>query len=320
MATTNGTRRMEGHVSRAIVVGSINMDVVTFVKHHPLVGETVFGKDLKYFPGGKGANQAVSCNRLGCQTLMVGQVGGDEFGKKMISFMDSEGIDTSEVHTTNETPTGTAFITVNENSENSIIVISGANSSISCKVLEAVQIKKNDVVISQFEIPDEVISTTFQKAKDAGAITILNPAPVRECRDTIIKNCDIIILNEVELQFFAGIGVNIDDEDSIFDAAKRITDLGPSEVVITLGHRGVRLFGKHGRKRINARSVSAVDTTGAGDCFIGGLVAGILSGLTIEGAAELGNLAASISVTREGAASSIPTLKEVNDIYGSDYV
>ncbi|KPA10339.1 ribokinase [Candidatus Magnetomorum sp. HK-1] len=306
-------------MAKAIVVGSINMDIVAFVKNHPKIGQTVFGKEVKYFPGGKGSNQAISCKRLGCDTVMVGRVGDDSFGDEMLRVQREEGIDVANVEKLNNTTTGTAFITVSDNSDNSIIVISGANSSWEDDFVDRIKIEKDDLVLAQFEVPDWVIEKVFVKAKECGAMTMLNPAPVRDCKKKIINTTDIMIVNEIELQEISGIEIDKDQDESVFIGAQKLLELGIESVVVTLGEKGVRLLSNGKRKRLNARSVTPVDTTGAGDCFIGGIAAGLLKGSNLKKAAELGNIAASISVTREGAASSIPTLNEVNQFFGENY-
>ncbi len=305
-------------MGKAIVVGSINMDIVAFVNNHPKIGQTIFGKEVKYFSGGKGSNQAISCKRLGCDTVMIGRVGNDSFGEKMLKVQREEGIDVTNVKMLNNTTTGTAFITVSESSDNSIIVIPGANSSWEENFEDNINIENNDLVLAQFEVPDWVIEKIFVKAKKCGATTMLNPAPVRDCKKEIINATDILVVNEIELQEMAGIDVNKDQDESVFIGAQKLLELGIGTVVVTLGERGVRLLSDGKRKRLNARSVTPVDTTGAGDCFIGGIAAGLLKGSSLQSAAELGNIAASISVTREGASSSIPTLNEVNQIFGEN--
>ena len=306
-------------MAKAVVVGSINMDIVAYVMKHPKIGETVFGREVKYFPGGKGSNQAISCRRLGCDTVMIGRVGADSFGEEMKELHEKEGIDTTNIKMLEDTTTGTAFITVSESSDNSIVVINGANFSWEDNFVDNIKIEKGDLVLAQFEVPDWVIEKVFMKAKNCGATTMLNPAPVRECKEEILNATDILVLNEIELQEMAGINIDKDQDESIFIGAQKLVELGIESVVVTLGERGVRLLSDGKKKRLNARSVTPVDTTGAGDCFIGGLAAGLIKGLTLQSAAELGNIAASISVTREGASSSIPTLDEVEQIFGENY-
>jgi len=301
-------------VNKAIVIGSINMDIVAFVKKHPKVGETIFGQEVNYFPGGKGSNQAVACKRLGCDTLMVGRIGDDAFGEQLLNFQKQEGIDTKGVRQLNNTTTGTAFITVSESSENSIIVISGANSVWDDDFLDNILIEAGDIVLAQFEIPDDVIQKAFTKAKDCGATTLLNPAPVRPIPLELRRLTDLLVVNEHELAALSDVSISVDNDATIFEACERLGHDGYNAVIVTLGNKGVRLM-HHGQTHsLDAKSVPAVDTTGAGDTFIGGLTAGLLSGLDLRQAAEMGNLAASLSVTRRGAASSIPTLDEVKQI------
>lgn len=301
-------------MSKAIVVGSINMDIVAFVKRHPKIGETVFGREVKYFPGGKGSNQAVACRRLGGETLLLGRLGNDAFGEQLLAFQRQEGIDTSGVKQLENTATGTAFITVAENSDNSIVVISGANSVWEDSFLDDIAIGPGDIVLAQFEIPDAVILQAFNKAKACGAMTLLNPAPVRAVAPGIREVTDIIVVNEHELAELSGTSVDAGNDESIFNGTGKLEKDGYGTMVVTLGDKGVRLLTRGQRLRIDARPVAAVDTTGAGDTFIGGFAAGLLSGLDIIRAAEFGNSAASISVIREGAAASIPTLGEVKAI------
>lgn len=303
-------------MAKVIVVGSINMDIVAFVERRPKVGETIFGNSVKYFPGGKGSNQAVSSKRLGCNTLMVGRVGKDSFGKEMLDFQVSEGIDVSGVKQLEGISTGTAFITVSNSSDNSIIVISGANNEWTDDFIESINIEMGDILLAQFEVPNWVINCAFAKAKQVGATTILNPAPVRDCGKEILDKTDILVVNEIELQEMSGLNVDLNNDESIFVSAEKLSDGGSKSIVVTLGGKGVRILSNSKRKRINARAVSPVDTTGAGDCFIGGLTSGLISGSDIYDASKYGNIAASISVTREGAASSLPTIEEVNEIFG----
>ncbi|MGR9046887.1 MAG: ribokinase [Gammaproteobacteria bacterium] len=301
-------------MSKAIVVGSINMDIVVFVKRHPKIGETVFGGEVKYFPGGKGANQAVACRRLGCATLLAGRLGVDAFGDQLLEFLEREDIDIRCVKRLENTATGTAFITVSENSDNSIVVIAGANSVWDDPFIDTVAIEPGDLVLAQFEIPDAVILKAFNKAKACGAMTLLNPAPVRAVAPGIREVTDIIVVNEHELAELSDTPVDAGNDESVFDAAGKLEKTGYRTIVVTLGEKGVRLSTGEQRHGIDARPVAAVDTTGAGDTFIGGFAAGLLSGLDVIRAAEFGNSAASIGVTRAGAAASIPTLAEVKAI------
>lgn len=290
------------------------MDIVAFVNKHPKVGETIFGNDVQYFPGGKGANQAVACRRLGCETSLIGRLGDDPFGERLLAFHKQEGINTSGVSKIADSATGIALITVSENSDNSIVVISGANSQWDDWFSDDVAINPGDWVLAQFEIPDPVIHKAFAKAKACGAMTLLNPSPVRAIPEPIQNLTDLVVVNEHELAGLSGCGVDTNNEQSVFNAMARLEQAGYASMVVTLGERGVRLRNAGQTHVIPARPVIAVDTTGAGDAFIGGLVAGLLSDMVLKHAAEFANVAASISVTRQGAAVSIPTINEVTAI------
>lgn len=301
-------------MNKAIVVGSINMDIVTFVKEHPKVGETIFGHEVRYFPGGKGSNQAVSCRRLGCETLMVGRLGDDAFGEQLLAFQQQEGIDTRGVKRLSETSTGTAFITVADSTENAIVVISGANAQWDDACIDDLTIAAGDIVLAQFEIPDDVIAKAFGIAKQRGATTILNPAPVRAIGQDIRDLTDLIVVNEHELAALSKSAIDAGDDDTVFDGMAKLERHGYRSIIVTLGDKGVRLFDGGKQNSIAAKPVNAVDTTGAGDTFIGGLTAGLLSGMNLVQACELANTAAALSVTRIGAAASIPNIDEVNGL------
>ncbi|MGR9051204.1 MAG: ribokinase [Gammaproteobacteria bacterium] len=298
-------------MNKAVVIGSINMDIVAYVKSVPKPGECVFGSAVKYFPGGKGANQAVACRRLGCATKLIGRVGADAFGEQLSAFYESEGIDIEGVEQLPAVSTGLALVTVTADAENSIIVMSGANSVWHETALDTSVIEPGDLVLCQFEIPDRVIEKAFERAKAQGALTLLNPAPVRKIAPAIASKTDILVVNELELAESSGMPVQADDDRSVFEAAEHLQRQGFGCVVATLGARGVRLLDAGRRHAIAARRVEAVDTTGAGDTFIGGFAAAMLAGRDRLRAAEFGNIAASVSVTREGAAAAIPKLDEV---------
>lgn len=299
---------------KAIIIGSLNMDIVAYVKQHPKLGETIVGSNVKYFPGGKGANQAVACKRLGCETLMVGSVGNDAFGQALLSFQRNEGIHVASVKQRENIATGTAFITVSKSAENTIVVIPGANGVWDDDFLVDINVEIGDIVLSQFEVPDMVIAQAFTKAKSLGAITMLNPAPIRNVSHTIREHTDILIVNEHELAQLSNTLVESEDDHTVFAAMKILEQTGYQTIITTLGNKGVRLLKAGEPTRIEPHHVNAIDTTGAGDTFIGGLAAGLLANKSFINAAELANIAAAISVTREGAASAIPTFDEIEPL------
>jgi ribokinase len=290
---------------KIFVVGSINRDLVVYVDGLPRPGETVFGDRFQQFPGGKGANQAVAASRLGGDVHLVGNVGSDPFGKEMRDFLAGENIDTSEIAILDTASTGIALITVDSASENCIVVVSGANMVWHTRDLAHIKINPSDIVVCQFEIPLETIESIFERSKKIGATTILNPAPIKPAMERILKNVDYLVVNEVELE------VNPDDPTSVYAAMGKLHERGPVAIVATLGPRGALLSGPIGRYEAKGHKVNAVDTTGAGDCFIGGFASALAKSNSIPDAINFANKAAAISVTRRGAASSFPMVAEV---------
>lgn len=300
-------------MNNVIVAGSINMDIVVLTNRHPKIGETILGNDLLYFPGGKGANQAVSSSKLGAKTTMIGMVGNDNFGKKLAEFVESQGV-INKISTIEEVPTGTALITVStRTADNTIVVIPGANMELTEKDVAELEISKGDVLVSQFEIPDNTIESFFKKGKKAGATNILNPAPAKSVSSELLDLVDILILNESELETISGNTLNVDDDSSILAAINNIRDNNRA-IIVTLGEKGVFSCINDETIRTEGLRVKALDTTGAGDCFVGALAAGIANHSTLKEAIIFGNLAASICVTRKGAGSSMPTIHELNSI------
>lgn len=286
------------------------MDIVALTGHHPKVGETVFGTNLKYFPGGKGANQAVASAKLGAKTLICGKVGNDTFGKELAAFLKQKNVET-QISTEKNVPTGTAIITVaEETSDNTIVVVPGANFFLTGKDIENMNLEKGDILISQFEIPVETIISFFKKGRETGTVNIFNPAPAQTIPGNLLSVIDILILNETELSAVSGMPVDISQEQSISDAAEKIRN-GNLTVVVTLGEKGVIALTDKDVIKIPGRKVNAVDTTGAGDCFVGAFAAGIAGGKSFAESLVFGNIAASLSVTKEGAGSSMPNLDEV---------
>ena len=298
-------------MGRVFVAGSINMDVVATAARHPRVGETVAGQAVLYFPGGKGANQAVAAAKLGAQVALIGRIGWDAFGVDLKTFLAAQGIDLSLLRETAEAHTGTAIITV-ANADNTIVVIAGANELVDTADVAAATLAKDDVAVSQFEIPLPAITAFFHRARAAGATTILNPAPAVEFDTKLFDLVDILILNESELGLLAKTELRETDDHAKFIEAARSLQAGKDKIIcVTLGKRGVlALIG--GKPLIIAgRTVKAIDTTGAGDCFVGAVAAQLAGGKSIGDALAYANIAASISVQRMGAAPSMPTAAEV---------
>src|SRR2546429_1887811 len=299
-------------MGRVVVAGSINMDVVATADRHPQVGETVAGQAVLYLPGGKGANQAVAAAKLGAPTTLIGRLGKDAFGQELKTFLVAQGVDLSFVQETAGAHTGTAIITV-ANADNTVVVVPGANALVSADDVAAPVLAKGDVVVSQFEIPQATISSFFKRARAAGATTILNPAPAIACSPELLDLVDILILNETELGFFTHTELHDTDAlDRFVEAARRLQTGANGIICVTLGKRGVLALVDGEASMIAGRAVKAVDTTGAGDCFVGALAAQLANGKAIRDALEYANAAASICVQRMGAAPSMPTVEEVS--------
>jgi ribokinase len=301
-------------MGRVVVAGSINMDVVATADRHPRIGETVAGESVHYFPGGKGANQAVSAAKLGAPVALIGRLGRDAFGDELKAFLTAQGIDLSLVRQTEGVHTGTAIITI-ANADNTIVVIPGANALVSAEDVQAPALAKGDIAVSQFEIPLPAITAFFQRARAAGATTILNPAPAIRFGRDLLDLVDIFILNETELGLLAGTELHDTDDYPRFIEAMRSLQIGKDKIVcVTLGKRGtVALI--DGRQHVDGgRAVKAVDTTGAGDCFVGAVAAQLAAGKPIHDALAYANVAASIAVQRMGAAPSMPMAAEVLEV------
>ena len=298
-------------MGRVFVAGSINMDVVATADRHPRVGETVAGKEVLYFPGGKGANQAVAAAKLGAPTTLIGRLGADAFGRELRSFLAAQSVDLSLVRQTAEAHTGTAIITLAD-ADNTIVVVPGANGLVSADDVAAAEFAQGDIAVSQFEIPLPTIAAFFKRARAAGATTILNPAPARAVDAGLLGLVDILVLNETELGLLARMELRDTDEHVRFiDAARSLRVSDHQTICVTLGKRGVLALLDEEPVMVPGRKVTAVDTTGAGDCFVGALAARLALGASIRDALGYANAAASICVQRMGAAPSMPTAAEV---------
>ena len=302
---------MRGVMAKAIVVGSINRDIVAFVTAHPRAGETVVALRGALFAGGKGANQAVALARLGTDVAFVGRVGDDAFGHEMRSYLASEAIDTVGIATVASVPTGLGLITVDAAGENAITVISGANGSWS-QGLPKLTLSPGDAVVCQLEIPLAIVVNAFTQAKAAGARTVLNAAPVCALPDHLLRMTDVLVVNEHELVSLAAAGVSSGQAPALHACLAKVLARGPRCVVVTLGSNGV-IVGSNDRAAIvvDGYKVDVMDTTGAGDCFVGAFVAEWLGGRSAAEAAHFANAAAALSVTREGASQSLPRRTEV---------
>lgn len=295
------------------VLGSINTDVVAVVERLPKPGETMAAIKSYTGQGGKGANQAIAVSRLGGSAAMIGAVGSDAFGAQARENLISCGVDATRVKTVPGS-TGIAFITV-ENGENRIIYDAGANSLVWRSDVDAALAGagKGDALLAQLEIPVDIVEYAFETAKRKGMLTVLNPAPaVKDLPAGLLKNADIVVPNETETEILSGVMPTGDVELAL--AIKHLRLNGANDIVITLGDRGSAVCTGQTITYVQPRKVEAVDTTCAGDTFVGAMLLRLMRGDELLSAARFASVASSIAVTREGAAVSIPSEDEVLDV------
>lgn len=303
-------------MSRILVIGSLNIDFVLDIENYPRPGETILANDFKLVPGGKGANQAFACGKLGTNVCMVGMVGDDIYGKKLINNLKSANVITKYITKSKNSSTGKAFINVDCEGQNSIVVVAGANAQINKNIIDKniKLIKTASIIVMQLEIPVEVVHYVAKLAKKFGKKVVLDPAPAKKnLPDELFELIDIIKPNETELEVLTGIKLNNDAD--IVMAAELLIKKGVKNVVVTLGDKGSVLVNKEGYKKFEVIKVDVVDTTGAGDGFTAGMVSALIDGKNLEDAIKYGHKVSSIIVTRSGAQTSIPTRTEVYELY-----
>jgi ribokinase len=293
------------------VVGSSNIDLTFRTSRLPRPGETLAGQEFHIGFGGKGANQAVMAARLGARVTMVSRVGGDIFGDQTIRNYQQNGIDTTHVMRDVDRPTGTAAIIVEDNGQNCILLVPGANAALSPEDVRqaATALRECDVVVCQLEVPLDTTLEAFRIARMAGVSTVLNPAPAVPLPDELLRLTDLCIPNETEVELLTGQHVtNLEEAKA---AAQVLQQRGAGAVLVTLGERGV-VVADDDWGHIPATPVRAVDASGAGDAFIGSLVVFLLEGLPLQEAARSANRVAAMSVTRPGTQASFPTRREID--------
>lgn len=301
-------------MKKIVVVGSLNMDLVMGVDRIPKIGETIKGDDMSYLIGGKGANQAVSACRLGNDVSMIGCVGKDDFGDKILKHLKEEGINVDGVKCNEATFTGIATI-LKTKDDNSIVVVPGANDLCSKKLIDEniETIKSADVLVTQLEIPMETVEYALKIAKENGVKTILNPAPAREISKEILKNVDFITPNETEFEIISD--KNLNDKNGFEEAMIAWQKENPTtRLIVTRGKSGSSYVENGEVKTRKTIKVDVVDTTGAGDTFNGALAYGISNNLDMKELITFAGIAASLSVTKLGAQTGMPRFEEVNKI------
>ena len=286
------------------------MDIVNKVRNQPLPGETIHSLGTAYSPGGKGANQAIAAHLLGEQVSMVGAVGQDVFGEQLLSNFVKCGLETKHIYS-KDSNSGTAFITIDEQGENQIIISSGANGKLNIEDVEELLRKDDwDTVLLQNEISWNVTAYVIEEAARRGMKVVFNPAPAIKISDDFLSLIDLLILNETETEYITGIEVS--DHSNALRAAQSLIRSGVKEVIITLGNKGVLYFNCHQEEVFQpAFSVKVVDTTAAGDTFIGAFMAARRNDYTTKDCLTFACAAAALAVTKQGAQNSIPTFQEV---------
>lgn len=305
-----------GAVPDVVVLGSLNMDLVVRTERMPRPGETVMGGPFVTVPGGKGANQAAAAARLGVSVEMIGRVGKDSFGSALLENMRAQGVGMDHVAVDERESTGVALIVVDDAAENSIVVVPGANGRVSrADLLNARDLLASArFLIAQLEVPIPVVHTALQMARELDLRVILNAAPAQRVDDDFMRGVYCLVVNEYEAQTLAGLPVN-DDLETVSAAGMALLDRGVYMAVITLGARGALLVTRERSAHVPARRVPVVDTTAAGDAFVGGLAAAFLQGRDLVDAVRFATCAGTLAATRLGAQPSLPSAEEVCGFY-----
>ncbi|WP_063912426.1 ribokinase [Pseudomonas sp. p21] len=298
--------------AKVVVVGSLNMDLVARAQRLPRAGETLPGESFFTVPGGKGANQAVAVARLGGSVAMIGNVGDDAYGQQLHRALYVEGIDCQGVTTCSGVSSGVALITVDAASQNCIVIIPGGNGLLTPQSVQRFDalLQAAEVIICQLEVPADTVAWTLARGHELGKRVILNPAPATgPLPADWFAHIDYLTPNESEAEALTGVAVT--DLDSARRAGEHLLQLGAGKVIITLGAQGALLVTAKDHQHFPAPVVQPLDTTAAGDTFIGGFAAGLVRGLEEGEAITFGQRAAALSVTRAGAQPSIPYLAEL---------
>ena len=295
------------------VIGSINTDMVATTSVLPKAGETVMGNEFIMTAGGKGANQAVAAARMGGDATMIGRLGEDIFGEQSLKRLRGENINCSHISIDPNQASGIALINVDDQGENHIVVVPGANGTLTNSHIESIlsDVPDEAVILLQLEIPIETVAFVISSLRNKKRKIILDPAPACELSPSFMDGVYLVTPNETEATLLSGI--NVSDRETASEAAKKISECGPKNVAITMGADGVLFLSEDNKELfITPPRVKAIDTTAAGDCFNGSLAVMIASGMNVKEAIEQASIAASISVTRSGAQDSMPFRHELN--------
>jgi ribokinase len=305
-------------MKKILVIGSVNIDITATVNHFPSIGETILGNNLRYAYGGKGANQAMACGKLGGDVIFLACVGEDDNGHKIVDHLSENNIDTSHVKFSKDKPTGTALINIDEKGDNEIIVIQGANLDCDKEYIENEEklFKEVDYVLLQLEIPLESVEKAIELAAKYNKQVILNPAPAdSNLNSRLYQYITYMTPNENESSVMAK-----DNNSNVVDNARILRKLGVKNVIVTLGSKGSILY-KDDDNIINvmANKVKAIDTVAAGDCYNGAFVTALAKGMKEVEAMKYASLASAIAVTKKGAQESIPCEEEMNTFWQAKF-
>jgi len=299
--------------ARIVVVGSLNTDLVLRMERAPRAGETLQGHDFATLPGGKGANQAVACARMGASVAMVGRVGADANGRAPVDGLAADGIDVTQVDELPGIHTGVAMIWVEDDGQNRIVLVPGANGAMDQASIRQCGrlIDGAMMLVVQLEVPMPVVQAAVERAKGAGVKVLMNPAPAQSLPEALWAQIDILVVNESEASVLSG--AVVEDPASAAIAGATLRKRGPDCVLVTLGGQGVVIVDGAGSRFARARVVQAVDTTAAGDTFIGAVATALCEGRTLDDAVDFGQAASAVCVTRRGAQASIPYRRELTN-------
>lgn len=298
-----------------IVLGSLNMDLVVRTAYMPKPGETVGGSTFQTIPGGKGANQAAAAAKLGARVAMIGQVGADTFGHELLATMEHQHVGTTEVLRDPDAPTGIALIIVDDAGENSIVVAPGANGRITTARLaqSLAALGSAQLLVAQLEVPLDAVQAAMRWANARHIPIVLNAAPARQVPEGFLRGIDYLIVNESEATCLSGHTVT--DVSSATIAAERLAAAGAQAVIVTLGAAGALLFVDGKATHVPARHVQAVDTTAAGDAFVGGLSVSLLRGRPLLDAVRYATCTGTLAAMTFGAQTSLPTADQVDQFF-----
>ena len=301
-----------------LVVGSLNADLVVRVPRFPQPGETISGSDLQIIPGGKGANQAVAAARQGTSVSMLGRVGNDSFGPELINNLKQNNVDTFHVQIDPQAATGTAIIVVDSNGQNNIVLSPGGNGQVSPADVNMVSFLDYKLLLLQLEIPIETVLAAAQRARESGLRVLLNPAPARSLPDELISLSDFILPNETELSLLTNQPVH--DIASAEKAARILLERGAQNVIVTLGANGALIVSGQEVIHVSTYQMNVVDTTAAGDAFIGGFASALLQNKALEVAVRYACACGALATTKFGAQPSLPTKSEVENFLNQSTV